>query len=207
MAYEKCAEVSPEIWQDFEKQDPGEVSARTGAVFRQGLYHLPFLERKLLIDPAGRQVQLDGAPGADPGFRVCLTALLYLLKVEIAALGPPVSPLELPGGTTFFQERGPHSLPAAPLEARFGQDLAGFLSAGRRLQAEPRIAGDAALTLQVFPGVAVEVILWLADDEFPAQVSFTVPANLDRFWHLDAVLGLLDVATRELLKAAGRPAD
>lgn len=202
MAYEKCAEVSREIWQDLQAQDPGEVTPRTGAVFREGLYHLAFLDRKLLIDPAGRQVQLDGAPGADPGFRVCLTALLYLLKVDIAALGPPISPLELPGGTTFFQERGPHSLPAAPLEVRFGKDVAAFLAAGRRRQAEPRPAGDAALAFQVFPGVVVEVILWLADEEFPAQVSFTVPANLDRFWFLDAVLGLLDVVTRELLKAA-----
>ena len=202
MAYEKCAEVSPEIWQDMEKQDPGEVTARTGAVFRQGLYHLAFLNRGLSIDPAGRQVQVDGAPGADPGFRVCLTTLLYLLKVDLAALGPPISPLELPGGTTFFQKRAPHSLPAAPLEARFGKDVAAFLAAGRRLLAEPRIAGDAALAFQVFPGVAVEVILWLADEEFPAQVSFTVPANLDRFWHLDAVLALLDVVTGELLRVA-----
>jgi len=202
MAYEKCAEVSPEIWQDFAKQDPGEITARTGAVFRQGLYHLAFLNCELLIDPAGRQVQLDGAPGADPGFRVCLTALLYLLKVDIAALGPPVSPLELPGGTTFIQARGPHSLPAGPLEARFGKDVAAFLAAGRRLQAEPRVAGDAALAFRVFPGVVAEVILWLADEEFPAQVSFTVPANLDRFWHLDAVLGLLDVVTRELIRVA-----
>jgi len=202
MAYEKCAEVSPEIWQDLQTQDSGEVSARTGAVFRQGLYFLPFLDRRLLIDPALRQVQLDGTPEADPGFRVCLTALLYLLKVEKAALGPPVSPLELPGGTTFIQARGPHSLPAAPLEARFGKDAAAFLAAGRRLQAEPRVAGDAALAFQVFPGVVVEVILWLADEEFPAQVSFMVPANLDRFWHLDAVLGLLDVVARELIKVA-----
>ena len=28
-------------------------------------------------------------------------------------------------------------------------------------------AGDAALNFQVFPGLTVEVILWLADEEFP----------------------------------------
>lgn len=202
MAYEKCAEVSQEIWGDLTARDPREVTGRTGALWRQGLYHLPFLDRQLLIDPGAREVQIEGTPEADPGFRACLIALLYLRYIDIAALGPAVSPLELPGGTTFFQARGPHSLPAAPLEARFGKDPAGFLAAGRRLQAEMRPAGDAALALEVFPGVVVEVILWLSDEEFPAQVSFTIPANLDRFWYLDAVLGLLDVVTRELLKAA-----
>jgi hypothetical protein len=57
------------------------------------------------------------------------------------------------------------------------------------------------LALRVFPGLTVEVILWRADDEFPAQVSFTLPAHLDRFWFLDAVWGLLNLVTQELLKA------
>ena len=202
MAYEKCAEVSQEIWGEVAALEPQEVTARTGAVFRQGLYYLPFLNHQLIIDPTARQVQLEGARGADPGFRACLTALLYLRHIDIGVLGPPLSPLEMPGGTTFFQARGPHSLPAAPLEARFGKDAAGFLAAGGRLDAEPWAAGDAAMAFTVFPGLRVGVILWQADEEFPAQVSFTVPAHLDRFWHLDAVLGLLDVVTRELLKAA-----
>ncbi len=40
-----------------------------------------------------------------------------------------------------------------------------------------------------------------ADDEFPA-VAFTLPAHLDRFWRLDAVYGLLNLVTQELLQAA-----
>ena len=47
----------------------------------------------------------------------------------------------------------------------------------------------------------MEVILWEADAEFPAQVSFTVPAHLDRFWQLDAVLGLLGLVVKEILRA------
>jgi hypothetical protein len=42
----------------------------------------------------------------------------------------------------------------------------------------------------------VEVILWQADDEFPAQVSVTLPAQLDRFWFLEAVWGLLNLVTQ-----------
>lgn len=199
MAYEKCSDVSKEIWNDLKERDPAEVTGRTGVAFRDGWYHLPFLDRELLIDPAGQEIRVAHASGGEPGFRVCLSALTYLLHLDPKAMGPGISPLELPGGATFF--RGHHGLPDAPLEARFGQDLAGFLAAGRRLKAETRPAGDAALALSVFPGLTVEVVLWRADEEFPAQVSFTLPAHLDRFWFLDAVWGLLNLVTQELLKA------
>jgi hypothetical protein len=75
------------------------------------------------------------------------------------------------------------------------------VAAGKKLHGEVRSAGDASIALQVFPGLVVEVVLWQADEEFPAQVSFTLPAHLDKFWFLDAVWGLLNLITQELLKA------
>ena len=118
-------------------------------------------------------------------------------------LGPPLSPLVLTGAPMFFQKRGPHALPSAPLEARFGRDLPGFFQVGALLGAEKLNSGDAALAFQVFPKLPVEVILWEADEEFPAQVSFTVPSHLERFWQLDAVLGLMGLVVKEMLRAAG----
>jgi hypothetical protein len=201
MPYEKCREVNPEFWEELSGLAPGEVTGRTAAVFRNGRYYLPFLDREMLIDPRERLILVNDAPGADPGFRACLTALLYLLRLDISALGPPTSPLELDGGATFF--RGHHGLPHLPLEERFGQDAAALAAASERLRGEKRAAGDAAAGLRVFPGLTVEVILWQGDEEFPAQVSFTVPAHLDRFWHLDAVWGLLNLVVQEILQAAG----
>ena len=198
MAYEKCIDVSQEIWKELEERDPAEVTGRTGVTFQEGVYHLPFLDRELLIVPARREIRVQ-PPEGDPGFRACLAALTFLLRLDPKGLGPGISPLELPGGATFF--RGHHGLPNGPLESRFGQDLAGFLTAGQKLKAETRPAGDAALALRVFPGLTVEVILWRGDDEFPAQVSFTLPAHLDRFWFLDAVWGLLNLVSQELIGA------
>jgi hypothetical protein len=201
MAYVTCRDVSEEIWKDFEKGEPREITDRTGVLYQEGAYHLPFLDRTLLLAPVRRQVQVVGAPEAEPGFRLCLTAMQYLLRIDPASLGPGISPLELPGGATFF--RGHHGLPSGLLEERFGRDPASFLAAGKKLLGEIRPAGDAAVALTIFPGLVVEVRLWQADDEFPAQVSFTLPAHLDRFWFLDAVWGLLHLVTQELLQAAG----
>ncbi|MGA8140793.1 MAG: hypothetical protein WB948_08915, partial [Desulfobaccales bacterium] len=58
MAYEKCAEVSQELWGDLEERDSAEVTGRTGVIFREGEYELPFLDRELLINPARRQVRV-----------------------------------------------------------------------------------------------------------------------------------------------------
>ena len=181
---------------------PGTSPGAPAAAFAEGRYRLPFLNRRLVIDPAARRLDVEGAGVLEPGFRLCLTALLYLARVDPEALGAPISPLELTGGTAFFTERGPHALPRAPLEKRFGDDPEGFLLAGNRLEAKRVQAGDAALQFQVFPGLAVEIILWLADAEFPAQVSFRVPGHLERVWHLDAVLALLQLLGGELLAAA-----
>jgi hypothetical protein len=200
MAYEKCAEVNEAIWLELQERDPAEVTGRTGVTFRDGVYHLPFLNRTLVVDPSARRVETAGKPGVEPGFRVCLTALLYLLHLDASLLGPPLSPLELPGGATFF--RGHHGLPNAALEERFDQEAEAFLAAGKKLGAETRPAGDAALAVQVFPGLVVEVILWRGDEEFPAQASFMLPAHLDRFWFLDAVWGLLNLVVQELIAAA-----
>ncbi len=202
MLYETCEEVNEEFWEELAQLPPGEVSRRSGAVYQEGLYRLPFLNRILFINPGARRLRIEGAEAEAPGFRLCLTALLYLSRVDPAGLGPLRSPKELTGGATFFMNRGPHALPAAPLEERFGHDLPGFLAAGQALGGEPRTHGDAGFSFRVFPGLPVEVILWLADEEFPAQVSFRVPGSLERVWHLDAVLGLLQLLAEELLRAA-----
>ena len=198
--YEKCSDVDACFWQELAERPPEEVTARTGASFMDGNYRLGFLNQMLSIAPARRQIVIMGNTDREPGFQLCLVTLLFLLRVNIATLNlTQVSPREFKGGTTFFQ--GPHALPVAQLEDRFGQDAAGFLAAGDELGGQPQDLGDAALTLPVFPGLSVGVILWEADDEFPAQVSLTVPAGLAQFWPLDTVWALLNVVTRELRRA------
>jgi hypothetical protein len=202
MLYNRCAEVNQEFWRALALADPEDILRRTGIRRRDNTFHFPYFNQAAVVDLDGQRVFRAAAPEGEPGFRLCLITVLYLLSVDTGGLGPPVSPLELTGATLFFQSRGPHAVPSAPLEERFGHDLAGFLEVGRRLGAEKKASGDGALAFPVYPGLPVEVILWVADEEFPAQVSFTVPSGLDRFWQLDAVLGLMGLVVKELLRTA-----
>jgi hypothetical protein len=202
MLYNRCAEVNEEFWRDLAKADPEDIFRRTGVRRQQNAFRFSFFNQEAVADLDQKRVFRTAAPEEEPGFRRCLVSLLYLLLIDTAELGAPISPLELTGATTFFQGRGPHAIPSAPLEDRFGWDLAGFLEAGRLLGAESRDQGDGAFALTVYPGLSVGVTLWEADEDFPAQVSFAVPANLDRFWQLDAVLGLMGLVVKELLRFA-----
>ncbi len=201
MPYDRCSEVDEKFWRDLVQADPEDIFRRTGVRRHQQVFRAPYFNRELVADLKQQRIFLADAAEEEPGFRRCLVTLLYLLLIDQAALGPPISPLELPGATMFFQKRGPHAIPGAPLEERFGNDPAALAAAGRRLGAEKVDKGDLALAFQVFPGLTVEVILWEADADFPAQVSFTVPSQLDRFWQLDAVLALLGVVVKEILLA------
>lgn len=199
--YQKCRDVDPALWQALAAADPAAVCRRTIARHELDAYFLPFFQRELVIQPAAKSIYLDGQPELEAEFQLCLITLLFLLKVETALLpSRQVSPKEYKGGVTFFQ--GPHALPTARLEERFGQDRELFLAAARRLGGREVAQGDAAVALTPFPHLTVEVILWLGDEEFPPQVVFTLPAALERFWALDGIWALLNVVSRELWRAA-----
>ncbi|AEB09054.1 DUF3786 domain-containing protein [Desulfobacca acetoxidans] len=199
--YQRCEDVDGALWEALAAADPAEVTDRTMTRHQGDTYCLPFLNQELLIQPAKRRLWLsDQKTTREPEFQLCLTALLFLLKVDAARLSSrQVSPKEYKGGITFFQ--GPHIIPTTRLEARFGTDRSLFLTAGRRLGGKELAQGDAAVALTPYPNLKIEVILWLGDEEFPPQVVLTAPATLERFWALDGVWALLNVVARELWRA------
>jgi hypothetical protein len=200
--YQHCRDVDPVLWEALSKADPAEVGSRTGARYQEGAYILPFLNRELTVYPARRLVLARGQSDGEPEFQLCLSALLFLLKVDATQLpSRQVSPKEYKGGVVFFQ--GPHALPTSRLEARFGHQRELFLQVGRSLGGTEAAQGDAAVVLTAYPNLTIEVILWLGDEEFPPQVILTAPAALERFWALDAIWAVLNVITREFWRSAG----
>jgi hypothetical protein len=204
--YQRCRDVDQGLWEALDRANPVEVERRTGSHYSQGCYILPFLNRELSVYPAQRLVLDSGQVNEEPEFQLCLTALLFLLNIDASQLASDqVSPKDYKGGIVFFQ--GPHALPTARLEERFGWQRELFLQTGHSLGGQEVGQGDAAVALTTYPNLIVEVILWLGDDEFPPQVILTTPAALERYWPLDAIWALLNVVTREFWRTAEATAD
>ena len=153
MLYEKCAEVSGEFWQELGELPPGDVTRRTGCGFSgQTVISLPFLNRRLIIDPWEQWVGGEKGPGARSRTSACASPRAPGPDPggQRALWGRPRAPLELTGGTTFFTVWGPHALPRAPLESASGcprrvppggQPFRGKTSSGRRRRpASPSIS-------------------------------------------------------------------
>ncbi len=94
--------------------------------------------------------------------------LHYLINLtETAETGQLISFKELPGGSIYIQPFTHRAID--PLVRSFGSDLNRLLEAAARLGGLSNGLGDVGVTVRIFPRVPVTLILWRADDEFPAS--------------------------------------
>lgn len=103
----------------------------------------------------------------------------YLLS---ATGEPPTGKLitfrQIPDGQFYFdafQRRA-----RDPFLATFGGQPERFRQCAERLGAEPVAAGDVAMSFQVFPRIAVQLVLWRGDDEFPPEAGILFDAGIAR---------------------------
>lgn len=181
--------------------DPGEVSLRAAVAHdpEQQAYLVPLLNAQLRVLPSEKRA--EGAPWA-AAWEPMLLCVQYLLTAQdTPPAGEWVDPKSLPCGDFFF--RGPHPVPTAGIEEAFGTRLDAFRAAAEVLGGRPVAMGDAAYEFSFLPRVPAVVILWAADDEFPARAKFL----LDKFAHRQLPLDALWVLCRvlaKLLTAAGK---
>ena len=186
-------------------QEPFEdVCRRTGAEFDvdSGQFLVPALGGRLAVTPRTRQAEwIETSSGEAPGPASEVTrvaALTYLLSAQdVSREDEWIGPVELPSGDMFF--RGVHSLPTADLEAAFGASTERFRAAAEALGGTPLAFADMAYRLPAFPHLAVAVLLWLGDDEFPARVRFLVDRFAGRQLPLDGLLAVLSMVVEGLL--------
>lgn len=186
---------------------PEDVCRRSGAKYEAatGRYLLPLLDRQVVVDPTRHSVSwCDQRHESErgPGHDVTLLSVVYLIEAkEMHPAGEWVTPQSLPSGDFFF--RGLHEIPTAELERRFGDDPEGFLEAGRRLGGKETEGGDACIQLQVLPRIAVRLVLWLGDEEFPSRVTFLFDKLADQHLPLDVLLCVGRYVTSSLLRVVG----
>jgi hypothetical protein len=189
------------LWLKLASEDPEALCARSGVAFRDGRYVVPFLDRQYLVEVDSRRIsgpRGDGLPD-DQEFRLLILGYLTHAQGGRAA-GTWVSERQLPGGSLFFQ--GPHALPLAPLVRHFGRDGEAFRKIGVRLGGQPLDFGDVGFAFQALPLVPLAVLLWIADEEFPARAGMLFDPTVPDHLPLDLVLALVHAAVARFEAAA-----
>ncbi len=184
-----CAAPNPMHWQDLRSRDSKTILQRAAVDLAPDgqAFLVTFLNARYLIDPSNeviRESEPEPARILNKAFQI--TLLGYLIAPLGGDLsGKVITEKELPGGPTFFQ--GPHALPVGRIVERFGNDPDGFVKRGRELGGSPIKHGDAAMQFTPFGAIPVSLVLWRADDEFPASVSVLFDKSISKWFELDMV--------------------
>lgn len=132
-----------------------------------------FLGQEYFLDPSSRECVSSSGGREKPYLSILLlhyaaAALKGIPRLE----GKWISFRELPAGEFYYPAFRKRAL--EPLLAKYGKDpreaIAGLC---RRLSgiAGELAEGDACVVIEVFPGVPVKIVFWLADAEFPAEAT------------------------------------
>jgi hypothetical protein len=86
-----------------------------------------------------------------------------------------------------------------PLVKAFGADPACLLECGSRLGGMMADAGDCSVKIQVLPHVAITLVVWRADDEFPASAHILFNGSIERYFSAEDVVVLCQRIVLQLL--------
>jgi hypothetical protein len=176
-------------WLDLAALDPEEVEERTGVSWREGCYRLPLLGTPYQVEPASARIHCpaDDPLAGDAEFELLM--LIYLIRVtEIEPSGHWVNEKQLPGGSNFFS--GPHHLPTDTLEKRYSSDAERFSRHCLQLGGEALDFGDASFAFEALPRIPLACVLYTADEEFPARVTFLFDSTIQFQLPMEIILSL-----------------
>ena len=190
-------EPDPYLWLQLKKENPEEICRRALVSYENEKgFLLPFLNQTFQVLPTKKAIiPLYGHAPTMKSFELDLIILTYMLRVkEINLSGNIINEKQIPGGETFF--RGPHSLNTRPMQKIFEEDRDAFLSVGKKLNGEVRKLGDAGICLPVLPRIPVTLILWVKDDEFPAEIKVGFDSTISHHLPLDIVWAMINVISQ-----------
>jgi hypothetical protein len=199
LSYEKGEEM-PEIvlsanqlaWALIAEREPSIISKQADVTydFNAQKYIMQCFGQDIFVDISSYTITSDSPLGNKLlhglGYFFDLAALWYLGTAKNVPLaGRMISPASLSGGEIF--QRGSHVLPLYQIAAKYDGDYAGFYKRGEEVGGQRMEYGDAALRLFPFPRVPVTIILWEADEEFPARADMFFDATCEKHLPTDVV--------------------
>jgi hypothetical protein len=194
--------ISEDLWNTLRGLDVIDVERRSLSEYNPETqsYRLRILNRDYDISMGNRNIQLaDSFPKQSPDFYLQLTAVNYLIGAKnLPLIGKWTSETQFPSGPLFF--RGPHKMPTNELEKAFGHNKDSFTSLSLSYGGKKVEGGDCAFEFFFFPRLPVRLILWIADEEFPARMIFLFDRSADQHLKLDGIWAVGKALTNQMLK-------
>jgi hypothetical protein len=167
LAIEKLATVSFDTILQRTGFDSIETD-RFRIAFLNRVYHIRFPELEF-EDEADSQKEVP--------IQEQILILHYMLSPARAPLTDNwISYREIPGASFYYSAFVKRAID--PLKKVFGQNVGGLLRAGEILEGQTIDTGDAGYEFRPFPNIPVRLILWAADDEFPAEANIVFNENI-----------------------------
>ncbi len=142
-------------------------------------------ENRIAIDFLGLKVEVEYPSGTfwpesltDEQLPVFARILIlhYLASLTpTAEEGKLISYKELPGGSIYIQPFTNRAI--RPLASLFGTVPQRLVEVAALIGGQKVAHGDAGVTIKVFPRIPITLVLWGADDEFPASANILFDAS------------------------------
>jgi hypothetical protein len=181
--------------------DLADVCLKSGAVLLDAdTIRLRFLNRDYRIDRLAGAVTLETETESVP-----IAEKLLILHYLVTARGTPpengqISFKEVPEGVVYYPTFYKRAI--RPLLSRFGASPAGLITAAAQFGGVDAHQGDAAVTVQAFPKVAVTWVLWKGDDEFPAEGTILIDRTIQDYLPTEDIVVLCQTIAIKLCRAA-----
>ena len=198
------------LWQQLIKLDGHQTARRAKCRYidTPPRYIIKLLGSEYVVEPSQKKVFAPNQSGSGlalnpsgSGFAEELCILAYLINSKDLPLAGKVTTAEaLPAGEFFF--RGLHRLPTEKLAEAFGRQPERLYKAMARLDAVKCYFGDASIQFNVLPRVPLTVVIWRADEEFPARASILFDQTAAEQMPLDALWMAVNVAVKLLVKTS-----
>ena len=200
--YRTLIQTPTQYWETLQRRDladlarllPGDPSGDDGLVFQS-------FGTEILLDRRGRCLKHRQAGEwhnlSNPQLEL-ITLLFLSQATEVAPWhGELISVADLKEAHYF---RGPHRLPLAALQERYGDDVPGFQRVCRGLGGNPLELADAAFTLLPLPRVPVSYLLWHGDEEFPPLFKVLFDRSVEAYFSASGIWLLVNLVSSTLLQ-------
>ena len=163
----------------YEKLEPQEAAARTGAAFDGEAFTLRLVNAEYRLTWPNYTITADRedafALHSLPGQTFLLRWLLEGKRMP--AGGQFKTFREMPWGELYIQPFTGRCLTRAAFT--FGTRVAKFAAAMEKLGAKKLPHGDAGYELELLPGYSMQMIVWEGDDEFPPNSQILYSDNFE----------------------------